>query len=370
MLSFVAFSSVSAQGGAATPMRGVIDLVIGGTDEVREDYEFGSISETYLDGAGRIYVADGKFNTLRVFDQAGKLLHNVGRKGAGPGDLNMPCCLNVDRAGLLWVGDNGNKRYSVYSITGIKPEFVKNVPTPYPNAYRRVEWTRAGELIFVTETNAPLNKSHVRRSFLDSAGRIIREDSILRPPDDSLPMATLSKPIPNTSGAVASVGFGQPYGPQTLRAHGPGGQYATGVSSRYAITWIDERGNRVLIKRNLLGPVVTAAQRDSAEAGFERQAANMGKTRADIPFDVPARAAPLRNIEFDLDGRLWIHRTVPDSTPNIADVFERGGKHVMTVEWPANVARWSSTVRGTTMLGARTDSLGSQQLVRMKLVRR
>ena len=353
-------------------MRALIDLVIGGTDEEREEYEFGWISGTYLTAAGLIYVTDGQFNTLRVFDQAGKLLHNVGRKGAGPGDLNMPCCLNVDRAGMLWVVDNGNKRYSVYSIAGTKPEFVKNVPIPYPNAYHRVNWTRAGELIFVTHTNARLGGSDLLRSYLDVTGRPVRADTVIRSHHDSVPTATLSRTTTGADGGVQtnSIVFGQPYGPAELRAFGPGGQLATAVSSRYAITWTDEMGRSVLIRRNLVGPLVTSQQRSATEKFLEAHAALMGKTRADIPFGVPARAAPLQTIEFDLDGRLWIQRTVPDSTPNIADVFERGGKHVMTVEWPAEVELRYFTVRGNVLIGTRTDSLGSTQLVRMRLGRR
>src|SRR5690606_25249983 len=79
-------------------------------------YLFGRVFGRALDADGRIYVADGQANEVRVFAPDGAHLFTFGRAGGGPGELRRPCCLAFDRAGLLWVRDAGNARYNAYRV--------------------------------------------------------------------------------------------------------------------------------------------------------------------------------------------------------------------------------------------------------------
>ncbi len=93
-----------------------ITLNIGGADESRDAYVFGTIDGLAMDASGRIIVADRKDNTIRVFTADGRFVYSLGRKGKGPGDLDGPCCLTIAKDGTLWVKVNANHRYSQYRL--------------------------------------------------------------------------------------------------------------------------------------------------------------------------------------------------------------------------------------------------------------
>src|SRR5690606_34586675 len=68
-------------------------------------YEFGRIAGMALLPDGRVAVADGMANEVRVFDENGTHQFTFGRRGAGPGEFDGLCCLAIDRSGRLWVRD-------------------------------------------------------------------------------------------------------------------------------------------------------------------------------------------------------------------------------------------------------------------------
>jgi DNA-binding beta-propeller fold protein YncE len=72
----------------------------------------------------RIYVVDTggvdepKNHHVRVFDPAGKVLLDIGKRGADKGDLNLPRDVALGKDGLLYVVDGGNFRVNVYDRQG------------------------------------------------------------------------------------------------------------------------------------------------------------------------------------------------------------------------------------------------------------
>lgn len=67
-----------------------------------------------VDGEGHIYVADTSFNNFQIFDQAGQLLLYVGSAGSGPGEFFLPAGLFVDKKSRIYVVDQGNARVQVF----------------------------------------------------------------------------------------------------------------------------------------------------------------------------------------------------------------------------------------------------------------
>src|SRR5688500_5793193 len=59
---------------------GVVDLTIAEV-EGKDEYTFGRISGVAVDKAGRIYVADGQSNDVRVFGPDGRFIYRIGRAG-------------------------------------------------------------------------------------------------------------------------------------------------------------------------------------------------------------------------------------------------------------------------------------------------
>src|SRR5690349_19300377 len=64
---------------------------------------------------GDIFVADGHGNNRIVkFSKDGKFIKQWGRKGAGPGEFNLPHTLFFDSRGRLLVGDRSNQRIQIF----------------------------------------------------------------------------------------------------------------------------------------------------------------------------------------------------------------------------------------------------------------
>ena len=68
---------------------------------------------------GDFYIADGYGNSrVAKFNQEGKFLMTWGKKGAGPGEFNLPHAVQLDAAGHVYVGDRENDRVQVFDANG------------------------------------------------------------------------------------------------------------------------------------------------------------------------------------------------------------------------------------------------------------
>ena len=100
----------------------VADSELGGVFRLdREGTPLGSIGKGLLQRPtgvardpqrGRIYVADTAAHDVKVFDDAGRLVKTVGRRGEGAGEFNFPTHLAFAR-GELYVADSMNSRVQV-----------------------------------------------------------------------------------------------------------------------------------------------------------------------------------------------------------------------------------------------------------------
>ncbi len=72
------------------------ELSIGGPDAQGEAV-FGSIRSVVVDDAGTFFILDQQAAHIKVFDAAGRFLRTIGRKGQGPGELEYPMSLSLNR---------------------------------------------------------------------------------------------------------------------------------------------------------------------------------------------------------------------------------------------------------------------------------
>jgi hypothetical protein len=98
------------------------ELSIGET-EGREEYMFSEIRSIAVDEAERIYVLDMKEAHVKVFDQNGTYIRTIGKKGQGPGELNLAFSIHITSQNELVVEDY-NSRLAFFSSEG---EFKRNL---------------------------------------------------------------------------------------------------------------------------------------------------------------------------------------------------------------------------------------------------
>ncbi|GAB5499568.1 MAG: peptidyl-alpha-hydroxyglycine alpha-amidating lyase family protein [Pseudohongiellaceae bacterium] len=68
---------------------------------------------------GDFFVADGHWNNRIVkYDNSGRYMMEWGSKGAGPGQLDLPHSIVIDRRGRVLVGDRSNHRIQIFTQNG------------------------------------------------------------------------------------------------------------------------------------------------------------------------------------------------------------------------------------------------------------
>jgi hypothetical protein len=349
---------------------GVIDLRIGGPDDSDKAYLFTDVRGLALDSTGRVFVADNQSSEVRVFSPTGRYQFTIGRPGRGPGDLLSPCCLAIAADGRLWVEEPPNLRYSVFEVgaTSARLRSTVRMPSQASGRLDRVSWDSSGHVLHSsTAFLPPTQQFRLVRSRLDAAGDELGRDTVPDPPAESLAVAQVTRV--SGGGRMRTVGatsVAQPFGPSSLRAFGPGGERALAVSSRYAILWLDISNRPItIVQREVKAPQVSHRERSDAETMLEQLARNLGVARSAIPFAIPRRKTPITDLGFDLDGRLWVERSVAEGEPREADVFDRSGRWVSTMVWPADVRLNLWTVQGHSALGVAVDGFGAQRIVRL-----
>lgn len=75
----------------------------------------------------RVYVTDSKEHLIKVFDPAGNLEKEIGRRGTGDGEFNFPLYITHDKEGNIYVVDTMNFRFQIFDRNG---NFIKSIGSP------------------------------------------------------------------------------------------------------------------------------------------------------------------------------------------------------------------------------------------------
>lgn len=72
-----------------------------------------------IDSEDHIYVVEGQYGLVQVFDREGRLLYNFGN-GTGFGHFTLPAGLFIDRNDRLYLADSYNRRVQVFQYHALK----------------------------------------------------------------------------------------------------------------------------------------------------------------------------------------------------------------------------------------------------------
>jgi hypothetical protein len=102
------------------------ELRIGSVDD--PDAGFSRVGGLAVDSTGRLFVLDAQERQIRVFDASGQLIRRIGRRGAGPGELEAPFDFGLV-GDTLWVSEmGGNQRLTLFSTDGALLGTVNALP--------------------------------------------------------------------------------------------------------------------------------------------------------------------------------------------------------------------------------------------------
>ena len=202
----------------------------------------------------------------------------------------------------------------------------------------------SGEKLY--EIAFPSNSSPVGQKMLrivaDSSGRVIESFPLPSVKVDSVPAAVLRYKEPD---GVGMKFFPAPYGDQPLLAQASNGALVVASSGRYELHWYDKRGAVVrVIRRNAARVPLSEGERRRAKDYVSDVRQRLRAAGSDVKWPEVTTKPPLRDLEFDQEGRLWVQRTTPADSPMESDVFRPDGTLAFTAVWP--------TLRGLRFSGA------------------
>lgn len=117
---------------------------------------------------GSLYICDAQDCAVKVFAGDGKFLRAVGRKGAGPGELNFPSGVSV-RGGRIYVADKSNSRVQVFDGEG---RVLGGFALPFrPDRVLALD----GEALLVSSNPTGRAASEKLLHIYDPAGRLLWE---------------------------------------------------------------------------------------------------------------------------------------------------------------------------------------------------
>ncbi|HEV3050823.1 MAG TPA: 6-bladed beta-propeller [Longimicrobium sp.] len=315
-----------------------------------------------IDGLGRIWVADGMQQQIKVFRQDGTLVRSIGRKGAGPAEFGDLAGFDWAPDGTLWVVDGGNARFAVFdtagNLTQTRPRTSTLSISPWPGAV-----DGEGRLADVAAGR-------------DAQGQ--RRDFVLRFSPDGGPVDTLHLPVAreevfgeitrgtptNRSVKRAPVPFlGMP-----LWALDPEGYAWVGMTDRYRLERrrFDGSVERVLELENT-PPQVTRADREQILRNyrwFEEQGGKLDASR------IPATHPDLLNLFFDDERHLWVLPTYRFQQKPAIDVFNLDGRYLGAVQSPVSIGSHPAPVIRNGLLAAvASDPDGVESIVLMRIDR-
>ena len=111
-----------------------------GVEEGESHEVFSTVQAVAFDGAGNLYVLDRDNSRVVVFGPDGSFQREVGSRGQGPGELQLPTAMAVLPDSRLAIMDLGNGAISIFGPDGEYQDIVRPeaAPAGYGSATRSV----------------------------------------------------------------------------------------------------------------------------------------------------------------------------------------------------------------------------------------
>ena len=276
---------------------------------------FGSVSTVLGTADGTTFVADDQVPVVRVFSPDGEYLHDIGRKGQGPGEYEgiFGVALSPDREVVVW--DYNTRRVSYFRSDGT---FERSFPTEL----KGVSYGRGSLLVGQDGTVRLLTPADPSMYEQSSRPREAVIGWMQYRPDGSV-TDSLIPPRREVSGSYNA------FKVETASAVAPDGTLVSGRNSEYALHRQLGDGRVVRIERPY-EPV--ELERDERHQWATHQVEWERRWAFESP-EIPETKPAWRELIVDASGRIWVHRYSAAlhrpgySTPSA----ERGGW--TAVEW-------------------------------------
>ncbi|MEW6455786.1 MAG: 6-bladed beta-propeller [Acidobacteriota bacterium] len=154
----VVYNSIEPEPIPGKPSKMILEEELSvGVEEGQEEYMFSFIPALDVDEEGRMYVVDAKGAHIRVFDNSGKYLQTIGRKGKGPGEMLMPWSIHITPQKEIMVLDSMNYNLQFFSLKG---DFLRSLKIPMGMVFTDPKVDSKGNIINIVKTYSSYNEKN------------------------------------------------------------------------------------------------------------------------------------------------------------------------------------------------------------------
>jgi hypothetical protein len=320
------------------------DLKIGGDPNDAPSY-FPKGGVLSVDGKGNLFFADRGNERVQMYDQFGKFIRTIGRKGQGPGEYIFSGQVFFDVDGNTCVRDA--RQFVVFGKDGI---FKKKIPlTTFLN---QLMIGPGGSIIGTTQPSAARGEPKYALLMLDPEGKMFRT------------IAEFKGELAQSEKVIIIHWYSNSFAFSPLAAD----TFAYGFSDDYKIFVADRNGKIVLIIEKQEKPkAITAKEKTLTEK--EGMFAWMGISGEPNPRDIryPDHRPYFGRFYSDDMGRLYVirHRSIMEKeAPMAVDVFSKDGIYLYKMTWPA----FPSAIKNGCLYEVREDKdTGEYTIVRSRI---
>ncbi len=356
-----------------------------GADEDDDAFLWGdAITKIVPDRRGHIYIMDPKENRIIEFNNAGKLVRVVAKKGTGPGELQGIQGLSLlgdDSFAVLDGEDNSLPKVKFFDKDF---NFVKEILARSFSVYpQTMHFSPNGETFFTyfARIDEETGQVFMKTGVSDRDFNVLKEfSSVARPApkvgtrDSSYWVDLIASNLENLFKEIG------------VAAYGPNGKLYQAVSNKYAVTVWDAHFKKAMVVRKDYKPRVNSEKHVDAYVDFMTESllaypkykdliTRSVLRRAVEKADLPATKNPIFGIlPMEDGGFLVIHDLDLTTRQNVADIFSPGGSYLGQTSLP-NYAMMSHdyglfqtrmVFRNGFAYGLTTDEYGDIRAVRYK----
>ena len=295
-----------------------------GCMECTTGHQFGEIAAIGVTRAGVIHAIDRDEPRVRIFDPSGALGRAFGRRGRGPGELEVPTGIAISADGSIQIADLRNVR-----LTRLAPDGTVLGTVPLSAISTTMAHHPARAEIWLAFTDFR-DGGYVERWMPGASERsaVIRLAEF--PPSEGV-AGTVHSMAASPDGGLA-IGDGiQEY---RIRRFGPDGRVA-GPDIVRDIPRVEKSAEELAQQE----------ERMSRMGSQMRAAAEGQRPGAGSAVRMPA-VAPLRNhfnyfaLRYDDAGRLWVRTERGSAGRTIFDLFDPDGRFAGAIEVPARLREY------------------------------
>jgi len=314
----------------------------------RADLLFASIASVCEDGAGNFYVLDRREYKVHKFAPDGRPALSFGRKGQGPGDFAAPASVVLTSTGELAVLED----LGLVSFFGADGAFRRRL-----DLNGRLGLGYVGPDRFYGWIWRPEDRQQVLVDAMNTTVATFEVQS----------RDAFSVTLPDETGRSVMFNYASDvYVPEFLFDHN-GSLSAVGISSRYRLALLDEKGRPAAgLERDLEASKITGRERSFLEQelfAFVKAKGWPARVGRELARKIPSVKNAIRAVRV-APGRVFVFRFADDisrgDAPIPVDVFTRRGEFGGTAE----MAEIPLFVSDKAMYFVRTDDGGNVFLAR------